>query len=57
MTVEEPTYVAAETSTLEVRWILEGTRPDAMVQWFGRLPMRMEWREDSALSGKRSPDS
>ena len=37
------------TSTLEVRWILPGTRPPALADWFDRLPRRVESREDTYL--------
>jgi hypothetical protein len=45
--------VALGTSTLEVRWILPGARPHGMAHWFGRLPKRVESRQDTYLLNPR----
>ena len=35
--------------SLEVRWILPGQLESAVAGWFGRFPVRMEYRQDSYL--------
>jgi hypothetical protein len=45
--------VVPEGTTLEVRWILPGTPPAAVLQWFGRLSARTETREDLYLLNPR----
>lgn len=41
--------VAQERSSLEVRWVIPGRMPAAMVGWLGRFPVEMESREDLYL--------
>ena len=56
MTAEPPESLVAEAvRSLEVRWIFPGQLEAAVAGWFGRLPARMESREDIYLLDPHLP--
>ncbi|HLN68921.1 MAG TPA: hypothetical protein VK280_16835, partial [Streptosporangiaceae bacterium] len=44
---EDPT--AGPVDSLEVRWIVPGQLPSAMLEWFARFPAGTETRQDAYL--------
>ncbi len=50
---EDPT--AGPVDSLEVRWIVPGQLPSAMLEWFARFPAGTETRQDAYLLQPRLP--